>query len=199
MLFKTHIDTSAWEENWPAHYHEIEDPALKEQILTKHIEASHDPDDERRLQLFHQRYGRTKKHYDRWMRAWLSLKTISANHSGLFLSSGEARDVRNALYDLNITHEEPDDLLVDEWKDFAETMIRCFSEDSTYGSPLGLVRLGDGDKARRIAEMIHLSAEVLPAKVHMSEETNPFAEVLIHTYCERIQNGKKYWEEICSH
>lgn len=200
MLKTENKPQTDWLADWPAHYHEIPTPQEREQVLQTRLEKADDPADRRRLELLYQRYGHDDKHIDMFMHGWLMLTVMSHDRITAFNRRRYEKEFRRNLTELAIQEDTvPDDLLKEEWHDFARLMINICASDKNYRSTLfGLFKNSDETTALHIAQDIDLVTRIIPAQFDLEEACRPFREVLVHTYITEIDQGQTYWDNYCS-
>lgn len=203
-----------YEENWPLHYYEIPDIDKREDILKKIIAALREElsssgsehireelsKNERRLEILLKRYPEKKRNdirLDCFIAAWMNM-LITGRLGINFLNKGRIKkEVTGYLKALCVLDFPQDDLLIDEWEDFAKFWIKSCAEDKTYDSTIfGLIRLSDKNLALKIASDILDISYFIPLKFGYAEDCKAFRDVLKRTYIGMIDNGEKYWNEI---
>ncbi|ETP72194.1 hypothetical protein UYO_1795 [Lachnospiraceae bacterium JC7] len=203
-----------YEENWPLHYYEIKDIDKRERILKKVISGLQSeinssgvqsPDEalsqnERRLEVLLKRYPEKKVNdlrMDNFIAAWMNM-LITGRLGINFLNKGRIKkEVTGYLKDLCILDFPQDEILMDEWEDFAKFWIKSCVEDKTYDSTIfGLIRLSDKNLASKIAGDILDISYFIPLKFGYEDDCKAFRAVLKKTYISMIDNGEKYWNEM---
>ena len=101
-------------EEWPAHYFETDDIHAREEALNQRIRAISDPEDVRRLEVLHLRFGTGKRQRpDGFMRAWLMLKVMAVNSGNSPFSRKKHQEVYALLESFGIREgETPDEVLI---------------------------------------------------------------------------------------
>lgn len=181
-------------EDWPAHYFEIEDIFQREAALQKRLQASADPADSRRLELLHFRYGTGKRERpDGFMKAWLTLKVMTTN-AGSFRNERQRGEFYSCLEAFGIQEDNaPDEILLEEWRDFALRMITICRNDRTYRTTgFGLVPVSEEYTDRKIADDIKKIFHDLPSAYGCLNLISPLTTVVEQVYCQTIEHGRDY-------
>ncbi|MGN1390340.1 MAG: DUF6553 family protein [Bulleidia sp.] len=182
-------------EEWPVHYFETDDIHEREEALNQRIAATSDPEDVRRLEVLHLRYGTGKRQRpDGFMRAWLMLKVMAVNSGNSPFSRKKHQEVYALLESFGIREgETPDEVLIAEWRDFSARMIRSCAGDRAYRTTgFGLVPVSEEHTARHIAEDIQKTMKDLPASLGLGKLADPLYQVLAETYAELMEHGDQY-------
>lgn len=185
-------------ENWPSHYFETDNIFEREAALQQRLQASPAPADARRLEILHLRYGTGKRERpDGFMRAWLMLKVMASNRSGFSISAHRKAELYSYLKAFGIEEGSlPDDVLLEEWRDFASRMIGACRNDRTYRTTgFGLVPVSEEYTDRRIAEEIRKCFHDLPAECGFLEMIEPLYRVVSEVYCDQIEHGSDYLKQ----
>ena len=145
-------------EEWPAHYFETDDIHAREEALNQRIRAISDPEDVRRLEVLHLRFGTGKRQrpdgiYARMAHAeshgsqLRKLSVFPERSTRKYMPLLESFGIREG--------ETPDEVLIAEWRDFSARMIRSCAGDRAYRTTgFGLVPVSEEHTARHIAEDI---------------------------------------------
>ena len=199
MLTANNISKDYMEE-WPLHYYEIEDISEREHALTAFLAQHPDSlDDQKRLVLLHKRFGdHTANRGDRFMAAWMMIQ-ISGNSSVHFLNRKRMeKELRKNLQALCILDFEKDDILVQEWYDFARRFLYSCTSCKSYGSTLfGMFPLKDKTVAAKIASEIDHVTRIIPLTFGLAKECEPFRQIIVDTYIKTIENGQSFWDDYC--
>ena len=199
MLTANNISKDYMEE-WPLHYYEIEDISEREHALTAFLAQHPDSlDDQKRLVLLHKRFGdHTANRGDRFMAAWMMIQ-ISGNSSVHFLNRRHMeKELRKNLQALCILDFEKDDILVQEWYDFARRFLYSCTSCKSYGSTLfGMFPLKDKTVAAKIASEIDHVTRIIPLTFGLAKECEPFRQIVVDTYIKTIENGQSFWDDYC--
>ncbi|MBP7348552.1 MAG: hypothetical protein KA965_07705 [Butyrivibrio sp.] len=199
MLTANNISKDYMEE-WPLHYYEIEDISEREHALTAFLAQHPDSlDDQKRLVLLHKRFGdHTANRGDRFMAAWMMIQ-ISGNSSVHFLNRKRMeKELRKNLQALCILDFEKDDILVQEWYDFARRFLYSCTSCKSYGSTLcGMFPLKDKTVAAKIASEIDHVTRIIPLTFGLAKECEPFRQIVVDTYIKTIENGQSFWDDYC--
>ncbi|SFG34442.1 DUF6553 family protein [Oribacterium sp. WCC10] len=200
ILRNEHKDTMYYEENWPLHYYEIEDIDFREEILKKKL--AEDCDNQRRLDILLKRYPKLssgQKRKDNFIAAWMNL-FITGRLGINFLNKNRIKkEVTSYLQDLCILDFPIDDLLKEEWRQFAIFWITTCINDKTYDSTIfGLIRLNDKALAMKIAsDIIEITCSI-PSRFNYEADCKPLYDVMKSAYIDMIEDGEKYWTEAAS-
>lgn len=190
-------------ENWPAHYYEIKNTIQRKAFLKKAIDQNLDPvHDQYRMKLLSSRFFKENKKgtADSFMLAWIMIKA-SAAASDPFLIKKQQQELKKYLknlylYDFVPENEAEQQVLLEEWNDFARCYLSSCVGSKSYCSTLfNIVPLKDDMIAKKIADEIDLVTRLYPAKFNLEDFFIPLRQIFISTYCEMIENGESYWEE----
>lgn len=192
-------------EDWPLHYYEIEDISEREQMLKVFLEQHPESvDDQKRLLLLHKRFGDhlpyngASNRGDHFMAAWMMI-AISGNSSVNFLNRKHMeKELRQNLEALCILNFEKDNILMQEWNDFARCFLYSCTNCKSYGSTLfGMFPLKDRTVAAKIASEIDHVTRIIPQIFDLAEECEPFRRIMIDAYAGILENGQSYWDSYC--
>lgn len=190
-------------ESWPAHYYEIKDIIKRKEILEKAISQNLDPEhDSFRMKLLNKRFFTENKKgtTDSFMLAWIMIKASSAS-GDIFIGKKKGRELeahlRNlCLYDFTPENEAEQQVLEEEWTDFARCYLLSCVESKSYCSTLfNMVPLQDSAVARKIVEEINLITLSYPSKFGLEDSMIPLRQIMGRTFCQMIENGFSYWNE----
>lgn len=193
--------------DWPAHYYEIESPAEKLAHVNTAIEKQLDPKfDMYRKKLLEQRYFRLNKKgsADAFMHAWMMIKASAASGVSFFTKKRLQHELLSYMEELCLSGYEPEcpeekQMLLEEWNDFARQFIASCVGSRAYCSTLfGFVPIKDATVAKKLAEEIDLVTRNYPARLGCAEAFLPLREIMVHNYCQMIENGDSYWKEVVS-
>ena len=108
-----------------------------------------------------------------------------------------ARDIRQYFTTLCVLDEEVDEVLLEEWRQFARFWIESCAGDRSYDSTaFGLFRLGDERLGKKIAAEIHEVTSTIPARFGLAEELRAFRRVMKETYIAMVDHGDRYWADV---
>lgn len=205
MLLKTeNTPVTDYLENWPAHYYEIEDIDLREQLLLFRLEANAgDREDQRRLTLLRKRYpsgsrpGKARK--DGFVAAWMGLLIEGRLGTNFLNRKRQEKEIRRCLTELCVLDESFDAVLEAEWRQFAALWIRTCIGDHSYGSTVfGLFRLGDERIGKKIASEIYEVTTLIPARFGLRDALDDFRRVMKECYLSMIEHSDRYWADAVS-
>lgn len=199
MLLKREVNTDYLDE-WPKHYHEISDIKEREQVLLYVLKEHPDSlEEKKRMEIFQRRFEISKdKKYDRFMRGWINLKTLTTERVHFFNRKRMEKEFRNCLKDLAIMDCERSELLKEEWKSFASDLIlSCIDSHSYKQIAVGLGHVSDKNVAMRLAGDIDSITRILPSTFSLEEECKDFNEIMIEAYQSMLENGEEYWKQYC--
>ena len=196
MLLKTNktVDETAYLENWPAHYYEIKDIDLREKLLKeKLVDNQESTDDKRRLEILERRYaGRISggKRPDHFVGAWMNILIDGRSATTFFNKKRIERKLIQYYTDLGVLHDEHDDVLLAEWKDFSELWIKMCANDRTYNSQfMGFMKLSDRSLAQKIAlEMFDVTRNI-PKRLGIEKEAEDLYHIFFETYRNSIEDA----------
>jgi|GEM_PF-229346 len=156
-------------------------------------------DEQRRLEILLRRFPVSKKkqkRIDKFTAAWMDL-LIDTRLGINFINKGRVKkDVIRCLKDLLVLDFTADDILLREWRQFAEFWITSCVKDSTYDSTaFGILRLSDKRLGSKIASEIIDITYTLPSKFGFDEECGPIRDIFKSTFLKMIDNGDIYWSE----
>ena len=184
-------------EQWPKRYYEL--PAAERLCALQEV-LKRDPDsseDQRRLTLYHMRYEQPGK--DGFLHAWMMLKSAEVSAPGFFLKKKYERDVRKEFSRLGITGDAPDALLMDEWRNFADTMIRMYLSSPSYRSAVfGMGAVNDRNTALRLASEIEAVTKTVPELASLGELVTPFRNIVLERFAALVPDGEAILAEVQS-
>jgi len=177
-------------EEWPLHFYELSDAALREKCLKEYLKQHPDSaEDQRRLEILQHRYGTSVRKQDKYYYAWCMLKGVSESTSFLNRRRRE-KDIRQYMIDLGVLTLKMDELQELEWKNFAADFIEKAMKGNSYGvNLLGLGRVSDHDKAFRIANDIHTVAVSLPREIYLEKQAARFREIMEEAFVAQVKEG----------
>ena len=199
-LKKKSASTPDYLQNWPARYYEIEAAIQKRECLIKAMEQNLDPEhDPYRLKLLEKRFFRKDKkgNSDSFMLAWMMMKADSEN-TPLFRKKKQ-QEFTKYLKELCLIDYEPENeaeqqVLTEEWTDFARRYLSSCAESRTYCSTFfGLVPIRDEAVARKIAEEIDLITKKYPASLGFPQALLPLRRIFVSTSCQMVEDGETYF------
>lgn len=187
-------------QDWPTHYYEIESAIQKREYLVKAMEQNLDPEhDAYRRKLLEKRFfSKNKKGTsDSFMLAWIMIKTDCENTP--LSPKKKKQEFTKYLKELCLIDYEPENeaeqqVLLEEWTDFARRYLSSCTGSRTYCSTFfGIVPIRDEAVARKIAEEINLITKEYPAKLGFPNALLPLREIFISAYCQMIEGGETYF------
>lgn len=188
---KNHTD---YTEDWPIHYYEIEDIAARERILRERIEQYDEAGDRRRMELLKKRFSGKKKD-DLFFHAWMMF-IASQNEKPNFLNRRrKEKEFHEWAGELCIEGCARDEILEEEWKDFAEKYLRICASSGSYRAVLGIIPMKDVHLAYKIRNEIILVTRKLPALYGCEEQFADLYRIMRTEYIRLIENGAEYWDE----
>lgn len=202
LLKKKDLPEFDFLENWPAHYYEIKNAMKRKEYLEKAIELNLDPaHDGYRMKLLKKRFFSENKKgtADSFMLAWIMIKAAAAANDSFMMKrqikelEGNLRNL--CLYDYTPENEDEQQVLEEEWSDFARCFLASCVESKSYCSTLfNMVPLQDNAVARKIVSEVNLVTHNYPAAFGLAEAMIPLRQILILTFCRMIENGSSYWD-----
>lgn len=205
LLKKESVKDIDYLQNWPEHYYEIETASKRKEYLEKALNQKLDPIyDPYRMNFLEKRFFSQKKKEttDAFMHAWMMIKASSATGVSFFGKKRQQQELVSymkelCLFDYKPESEEEVQVLHDEWEDFAKRWISSCVGSKNYCSTLfGLVRIKDAAIATKMIEEIDLVTRTYPANFQLSQAFLPFREILISVYCQMIEDGSSYLEQL---
>lgn len=201
LLKKNDLPGPDFLENWPAHYYEIKDILQRKEFLEKAISLHLDPDhDCFRMQLLKKRFfARNKKGTaDSFILAWIMIKASAASADSLFVKKQKQELENNlkslCLYDYPSGDEAYQQVLREEWSDFARRYLASCAESKNYCSTLfNMVPLKEEALARKLTSEIDLITRIYPSSFGFEDLLLPLRQIMVDTFCQMIQNGESYW------
>ena len=195
-MLRKNIDIPFWQTDWPAHYYDVEDVLLRKQLTEEHLKTH--PDDAdclEKMRLWDLRFQvKNRKAADRFMEAWLMIKTDSNTEVSLLNRRRKEKELRRYADVLQLTSVT--ESVKDEWRDFAETLLLSCCDTRAYRSGIfGLIDLGDEITAMRIAKEIDTVTRIYPAKLNLEELYLPLHEVMVTSYQDLLQDGIHSWQQ----
>lgn len=201
LLHKEKAPVIDYKENWPAHYYDITDIDTREKLLLEMVEAKGDVDDQRRLDILRKRYPATSQknapRKDAFVAAWMNLLIDGRLGMNFLNRKKRERDIRQYFTSLCILSDTVDEVLLEEWRQFARLWIETCVGDRTYDSTaFGLFHLSDERLGKKIASEIHEVTGIIPARFGLREELRTFRSVMKETYIAMVDDGARYWSEV---
>lgn len=202
LLKKKDLPEFDYLEDWPAHYYEIKNTVKRREYLEKAIGMNLDPaHNGYRMRLLEKRFFSENKKgtADSFMLAWIMIKAAAASQDS-FMVKRQVRELENnlrnlCLFDFTCENEDEQQVLEEEWNDFARCYLASCVESKSYCSTLfNMVPLQDGAIARKIVAEINLVTLTYPAAFGMEACMAPLRQIIIQTFCRMIENGSSYWD-----
>lgn len=191
MRYNTELKEEYFEQ-WPSRYYTLS-PEVRRAALMRHMERFADCREDRRLlELLEKRFDGTK---DQYLFAWMMLKVL-ANEPVTFLNRKKhEKEIRRHFALLGT--DRPDPAQKREWEDFAETLIRSYSESPAFRAAVfGMGSVGDRNTVYRLASEIIEVTEKVPASIGMMQETAAFAEVIREQFFRMIPESREIYAEV---
>lgn len=208
MLLKEKSDNDRdYLSDWPTHYYEIDDIKERETYLLTAIEKNLDSaHDTYRLKLLHKRFGKPEKghHADSFLHAWMMIMAAHAAGVSIFGKKKSERELKRLLSDLCVLDYPADtpeakEVLTAEWQNFAAVLISSCAGSKAYCSTLfGMVPIKSETVAKKMAEEIDLVTRRYPALFGMESSILPFRQIVADVFCQKIEHGSTYWDEVVS-
>lgn len=202
MLFKEEpAKQTDYLTDWPAHYYEISGGMARRDALDDIAKQGRSvPADSIRRYFCEHRFFSLNNtgNVDIFMRAWMMIKASSAAGVSFLQKKRLFRQLKNYMQDLCLLpstplSQEEQQILTEEWRDFACSFLSSCTGSKAYCSTLfGFVPIKDTIVAEKIAEEILLVTKNYPAKLGLSEEFAPFRQIMCDTYCQMIEQGEQY-------
>ena len=127
------------------------------------------------------------------------LKSAEVSAPGFFLKKKYERDVRKEFSRLGITGDAPDALLKDEWRNFADTMIRMYLSSPSYRSAVfGMGAVNDRNTALRLASEIEAVTKTVPELASLGELVTPFRNIVLERFTALVPDGEAILAEVQS-
>ncbi len=182
---------------WPERYYDLS-PEERLCALSEVLKRNPDSaEDQRRLEIHRMRYDDKGK--DRFLNAWMMLKSTEAQPHGFFMKNKFIKDVTRELSRLGIAQEEPDELLKAEWRDFADTMIKMYLNSPSYRSAVfGMGSVNDRNVSFRLATEVETVTKTVPALALAEESVLPFRAILLERFTVLVPNGGAILREVQS-
>ncbi|MBQ9327190.1 MAG: hypothetical protein IJ225_01480 [Solobacterium sp.] len=182
--------------SWPASYYSLEPSArlfaLQEQ-LHQHPDSRKDL---RRLELFHKRWDAS--FHDQFLNAWMMLWAAGSQPVNFLNRARYERDVHTWLEQLCL-FEETDDLLKEEWKNFADSLISSNLSSSSYRTAaFGVGHVSDRTACLRLASEIFTVTKTVPERTPDLEAALPLRSILLERYEALVPDGASYLAEVQS-
>lgn len=202
LLKKKDLPEFDFLENWPAHYYKIKDIIKRKEFLEKAITQNLDSEhDCYRMKLLNRRFFKENKKgtTDSFMLAWIMIKA-SASSGDAFIIKKKKRELENDLKNLCLCDFTPENeaeqqVLEEEWSDFARCYLSSCVESKNYCSTLfNMIPLKDDAVAKKIVAEINLVTLSYPSKFGLENFMAPLRQIMIHTFCQMIENGASYWD-----
>ena len=184
--------------DWPKQYYELS-PNKRLAALNAQIRKSPDStDDLRRNEIFQKRYDPSFK--DLLLQAWMMLKAADAQPSGFFMKRKFEQDVRYEFARLCIsTDAEPDPILLEEWTNFADSLIRMYLSSPSYRAAVfGMGAVNERNTALRLATEIETVTKTVPERASLQAAVQPFRAVVLERFCKLVPDGEAILHEVQS-
>jgi hypothetical protein len=182
--------------DWPIQFYQLSDVPLRDKCIRRYLDIHPDSTiDQRRYDIFLQRFGVKEQKVDGYFYNWNLLKAESESSS--FLNKKHRQNnLRKYFIGLGVLSTTMDDLQKEEWKNFAEMFVETSINGASYGSTLmGLGKVSDHNKAVRIANDIYTVTCLLPREVYLEKEASVLRTIMEDTFKAKIEGG----DEILSH
>lgn len=183
-----------WEElSFPENYYESHDPLERYEILSKEWEQDKSPENELRMAMWEDRYGRydgKKPQIDRYIRLWLDFHFASEKKNS-FLGRGSAK--KSLLSDLKAfgygliegKGEGAKEILYEELKNLSKFYLSLCTTDKTYRSKfLGILRMTDDDVMEKMQREVYEIAVATPKAFSLEKEYEIFSRASLDAYKE---------------
>ncbi len=205
MLLKNNNFTQIdYLKDWPGHYYEIPTAIWRKEIL----EAAESQgllvsDDTYRKKFCEKRFFTRNREgtVDLFMYAWMMIKTAGEIGAPLFGRKKIKKELESymenlCLTDYEIAWQAEQAVLIDEWRDFARSLIKSCVESRNYRLPFlwwnTYMRFNDSDVAEKIAAEIFLVTRDYPSLFGLETQFAPLRKVMCETYCQMIENAEDY-------
>ena len=175
--------------DWPQRYYAIPDPAERKEALEKRLKENPSSEDERRREIFQKRF---RKSDDLFMEAWLLIRMSEQDKISRFNRNRKERAFRSCMTQLQIT-EDPDDILMQEWTDFARKWISTCLSRQYRTAAFGILTVKDTILAGKIAHEINSVTRDIPSRFSLQEVFLPFRKIMIDVYKETIEDSDEYF------
>ena len=184
-------------ENWPHRWYTLSPQERRSALLEQCRRSPDNTDDIRRRAVFDQRFDASFN--DLFLQAWMMLKTADVQAPGFFLKKKYERDVRREFARLGLNGETPDEILKEEWKQFADMMIRMYLTSPSYRSAVfGMGAVNDRNTALRLASEIEAVTKTVPERASLGKLVLPFRTVLLERFTALIPDGEAILAEVQS-
>lgn len=206
LLKNNNSDKTDYLKDWPVHYYEISTGMERKKAL----EAAESqglliPADAYRKKLCEKRFftRNSEGTVDLFMYAWMMIKTAADIGVPLFGMKRVKKELETCMDNLCLpdyerARQEEQAVLIEEWRDFARTLINSCAESRNYRSPFlwwdTYMRLKDAGVAEKIASEIFLVTRDYPSHFGLDKQFAPFKTVLCDTYCQMVENAEDYLE-----
>lgn len=131
------------------------------------------------------------------MLAWMMLKADCENTP--FFREKKQQEFQKYLRDLCLLDYEPESeaeqqILSEEWADFARCYLSYCAQSRTYCSTFfGIVPIRDEAVARKMAEEIDLITKKYPTDLGFPEALLPLRRIFLSVYCQMVEDGETYF------
>ena len=185
--------------DWPAHYYEISSAAQREACLKAVLEKNPDSKaDQRRLELLYGRFGKyPDETKDKFFHAWALIKAKGRETVNIFNRRLIEKEMFGYMNELFLASFDRDEIVEDEWYDFANRFLELSGNSPAYRSVLfGLKKVSDQDTAFRLANDIEFITRKVPRQFQCDREFADFAEVMEAVYVNKIKDGDRILEAV---
>ncbi len=197
MLFNPDIvPKEEYLKEWPKHYYEIEDINMREACLKKYLKEHSDSlMDIRRLEIFEKRFGKKvkKERGDGFIKSFMMILVAYQNNLHSFDVTRRRKELVSELTSLCILDFLRDELLYEEWRNFADVYMDTTTTHSYRSTLFGVVTLKDEAVAARIAREIDSVTRLAPKEFHLESECEKLREIMIASFVSKVKNGEAHW------
>ena len=193
MRYNTELKEEYFDE-WPKRYYDLSPEVRKAALLSRLHQFPDSEEDKRLLELLEKRFVSAK---DQYLFAWMMLKVLANEPVNFLNRKKHEREIRQ--YFALLGTDRCDAAQKREWEDFAEAMIRNYSESPAFRAAIfGMGSVGDRNTIYRLASEIIEVTEKVPASIGIAQETAAFAEVIREQFFRMIPESREIYAEVQS-
>ena len=134
---------------------------------------------------------------DKFFHAWALIKATGRETVNIFNRRLIEKEMFGYMNELFLASFDRDEIVEDEWYDFANRFLELSGNSPAYRSVLfGLKKVSDQDTAFRLANDIEFITRKVPRQFQCDREFADFAEVMEAVYVNKIKDGDKILEAV---
>ncbi|MBO4375029.1 MAG: hypothetical protein J5829_07965 [Lachnospiraceae bacterium] len=143
------------------------------------------------------RYGKKpgKKKADLFIRSFMMINVSFRNNLHGINLNDEKKELEKNLRQMGVLDQKRDELLKEEWKDFAKVYLKSCLTSHQYRSALsGMITLSDEKVAHMIIEDIDTVLRRAPERFGYGEDSRELYEIFREQYFDMVEDGNTIWD-----